>query len=242
MNIAGRWALVTGGAHRVGGAISSALAEVGCNVIVHYHHAAKQADETAHHAQALGVHAITLQADLRKHENILTLFNQVDREGIELDFLINSAAVMHAYDLLDATEADWQHTIDLNLKAAFFCLQQAAKRMQGRGGSIVNISDIMGLRPWRRFPIHSISKAGIEMLTRVAALALAPEIRVNAVAPGPVIRPDGMTEDRWEYLTSKLPLQQSGSGMDVARAVIFLFENDFITGETLVVDGGGLLE
>jgi pteridine reductase len=242
MNIAGRWALVTGGAHRVGGAISSALAEAGCNVIVHYHHAAKQADETANHARALGVHAITLQADLRKHENILTLFNQVDREGIELDFLINSAAVMHAYDLLDATEADWQHTIDLNLKAAFFCLQQAAKRMQGRGGSIVNISDIMGLRPWRRFPIHSISKAGIEMLTRVAALALAPEIRVNAVAPGPVIRPDGMTKDRWENLTSKLPLQQSGSGMDVARAVIFLFENDFITGETLVVDGGGLLE
>ncbi len=242
MNVSGGWALVTGGAHRVGGAISSALADAGCNVIVHYHHAAEQAEETANHARTFGVQALTIQADLGKYKNILTLFSQVDHEGIELDFLINSAAVMHAYNLLDATEADWQHTIDLNLKAPFFCIQQAARRMQGRGGAIVNISDIMGLHPWKHFPIHSISKAGIEMLTRVAALALAPEIRVNAVAPGPVIKPDGMTEDRWEKLTSRLPLQHGGSGMDVARAVIFLFENDFITGETLVVDGGGLLE
>jgi pteridine reductase len=242
MNVSGRWALVTGGAHRVGGVISSALAEAGCNVIVHYHQAANQAEERANHARTLGSQAITIQADLRNHENILDLFSQVDREGIELDFLVTSAAVMHAYSLIDATEADWQHTIDLNLKAVFFCLQQAARRMQGRGGAIVNISDIMGLRPWKRFPIHSISKAGIEMLTRVAALALAPEIRVNAVAPGPVIKPDTTTEARWEKLTSRLPLQHGGSGMDVARAVIFLFENEFITGETLVVDGGGSLE
>lgn len=242
MDISGRWALITGGAHRVGGAISSALVEAGCNVVVHYHHSAEKAEETANHARALGVQSLALQADLREYENILTLFDQIDRTGIVLDILVNSAAVMHAVDLLEATDADWQHTIDLNLKAAFFCLQQAARRMQGRGGAIVNISDIMGLRPWQRFPIHSISKTGIEMLTRVAALGLAPDIRVNAVAPGPVFKPDKMLEERWEDLTSRLPLQRGGSGRDVARAVIFLIENDFITGETLVVDGGGTLE
>ena len=242
MDVSGRWALITGGAHRVGGAITSTMAEAGCNVIVHYHQAVEQAEETANHARAFGAQALTLQADLREHENIFTLFDQIDREEIALDILVNSAAVMNAVDLLEATEADWQHAIDLNLKAAFFCLQQAARRMQGRGGAIVNISDIMGLRPWRRFPIHSISKAGIEMLTRVAALALAPHIRVNAVAPGPVIKPEKMFEERWGNLTSRLPLQHGGSGKDVARAVIFLVENDFITGETLVVDGGGSLE
>jgi NAD(P)-dependent dehydrogenase (short-subunit alcohol dehydrogenase family) len=131
---------------------------------------------------------------------------------------------------------DWDQTLDLNLKGAFFCLQQAAKRM--RIGAIVNISDVIGRRPWKRFPVHSISKAGLEMLTQVASLALAPDIRVNAIAPGLVLRPSTMDPARWEALSAKSPLQRSGTPKDIVEAVLFLLKNDYITGETLVVDGG----
>ena len=111
--------------------------------------------------------------------------------------------------------------------------------MSANGGVIVNISDLAALQPWPRFPIHSISKAGVEMLTRNAALILAPLVRVNAVAPGPVLKPTGMSDDRWAEICAELPLQRGGTAQDVAEAVLFLCKNDFITGETLVVDGGG---
>jgi pteridine reductase len=110
--------------------------------------------------------------------------------------------------------------------------------MQQHGGAIVNISDVAGLRPWARYPTHSVSKAGIEMLTGVAARALGPKIRVNAVAPGPVLRSEWMDEQQWQKITRVLPLQRGGNPDDIAEAVIFLFENDFITGETITVDGG----
>jgi pteridine reductase len=113
--------------------------------------------------------------------------------------------------------------------------------MQRHGGAIINVSDIAGHKPWGRFPIHSISKAGVEMLTRVAALRLAPSIRVNAVAPGPVLKPESMTQARWEEIGRTLPLQRPGSPQDAVAAVLFLLESDFITGATLVVDGGDLI-
>lgn len=108
-------------------------------------------------------------------------------------------------------------------------------------GAIVNISDIAGLRPWRDYPVHSVSKAGLEMLTKVAARTYTPEVRVNAVAPGPVLKPGEMPDTRWQEIGNALPLHRCGNASDVARAVIFLLENDFITGETLVVDGGSQL-
>jgi pteridine reductase len=142
-------------------------------------------------------------------------------------------------DLLTASESDWQATVDLNLKGAFFVLQQAAIRIRrAGGGAIVNLADIAGLQPWPRFPIHSISKAGLLALTQLAALALAPDIRVNAVVPGPVLKPDRMPEDRWRTIGDALPLRRTGTPGDVARSVRFLLENDFVTGESLLVDGG----
>lgn len=241
MDLKGKTAIVSGGAHRVGGAISLALAERGCRVVVHFHTSAAQADKTASEIEALGVECLKVQADLSQHAEVLALFEAIDQAGWSVDILVNSAAIMKADDLLTADENDWARTIDLNLKGAFFCLQQAAMRMQTQGGLIVNITDIAGRRPWPRHPIHSISKAGLEMLTQVAALRLAPKVRVNAIAPGPVVKPESMSTDRWQKITHELPLQRGGDARDVARAVLFLAENEFITGETLVVDGGNQL-
>jgi pteridine reductase len=238
MDLDGRSALVTGGAHRVGRGIALALAERGCNLVVHFHKSKEAAEQTATQIRKLGVKASIIQADLSRHEDIVHLFESLDESSIQLDVLVNSAAIMQAVDLITAEEGDWNRTIDLNLKGAFFCIQQAAKRMQVRGGVIVNISDIAGLRPWARYPIHSISKAGVEMLTKVAALALAPKIRVNAIAPGPVLKPDKMKEGRWQEIASNLPLGRPGKVEDVAEAIIFLVENDYINGETIIVDGG----
>lgn len=242
MILRGKAALVTGAAHRVGRALALSLADHGCDVVLHFHQSGEEATKTAEEISARGVRAVPVQADLRHDSGIATLFQAVDRELGALDILIQSAAVLEAVDLLAATPEDWARTIDLNLRSLFFCLQNAARRMRARGGgAIVNISDQAALRPWRRYPIHSISKAGVEMLTRVAALALAPEIRVNAVAPGPVLRPVALSEDRWSRIARSLPLRRAGSPEDVARAMLFLLENDYITGETVVVDGGDQL-
>jgi pteridine reductase len=223
----------------VGRTIALSLADQGCDVVVHYHTSAEAAEATASGILGRGVRALPVRADLQRMEGISALFQAIDQAFGGLDLLVNSAAVMVPGELLRVSPPDWQRTVGLNLRGTFFVLQLAAERMRRRGGgSIVNISDVAGLRPWKRYPLHSISKAGVEMLTQVAALSLAPEVRVNAVAPGPVLKPDGMAEGRWEEIARDLPLQRGGSPEDIARAVVFLFENDFITGETLVVDGG----
>lgn len=239
MDLADRVAVVTGGARRVGRAIALALAGEGAKIVIHYNASAPEALEAVDEARAGGATAIAVEADLRDRAAISRLFRSVDETFGGLDILINSAAILEPIDLLRATEADWERSIGLNLRGAFFCLQEAAVRMKRRGsGAIINISDVAGRRPWKRYPIHSISKAGVEMLTRVAALALAPEVRVAAVAPGPVLKPERMSDARWSQITQELPLRKSGTAEDVARAVIFLLRNDFITGETLPVDGG----
>jgi len=161
--------------------------------------------------------------------------------------LVNSAAGMAAGDVRTLSRAEWQRVMDLNLTAPFFCAQAAARLMvpsgptRAGGGAIVNIGDLAGRQPWAKYPAHSVSKAGLEMVTKVLAKALAPEIRVNAVAPGPVLKPDDWDEAKWARSGEHTLLKRTGSGYDVARAVRFLLEADYITGETLVVDGGRLI-
>jgi NAD(P)-dependent dehydrogenase (short-subunit alcohol dehydrogenase family) len=238
MDLRGKTILVTGGARRLGRVIALELAGAGAHLLIHHHASDSEADGTCEAIRSLGSQAHAFRADLREHAQIMSLFEEIDRQG-PLHALVNGAAVMFRGDLLSVTEADWHATMDLNLKAAFFVLQQAALRIRrAGGGAIVNIADIAGLQPWPRFPIHSISKAGVLSLTRVAAVALAPDIRVNAVLPGPVLKPKAMSDERWRSLGRSLPLQRTGMPGDVARSIRFLLENDFITGEALLVDGG----
>lgn len=242
MDLQGKVALVTGGAHRVGRQISLALGREGCDLVVHYHGSRTQAEATVREIERAGSPAVAVQADLREPSGIEHLFNEVDRRRGRLDILVNSAAILSPLDLRTATYREWATTMDLNLRAPFFCIQAAARRMEAHGGAIVNISDVAGQRAWRRYPIHSISKAGLDMLTRAAALALAPAIRVNAVAPGPVLKPERMSDERWAEIGRAVPLRRPGSADDVAAAVVFLLRNDYFIGETIAVDGGDLIQ
>ena len=146
---------------------------------------------------------------------------------------------MQRIDIRTVQGEDWDQTININLRAPFFCLQMAAERMQERPeGVVINLGDIIGLRPNPSYPVHSIAKTGVQALTEVAALAYAPHVRVNAIAPGLVLKPDRMQPTRWQSISEETPIQRSGNAKDVVDAVLFLCRSDYITGETLVVDGG----
>lgn len=238
MNLQGKTALVTGSAIRVGKAIAMALAREGANLIIHYGGSAEDAEQTAAEIHTLGCEAITVQANLADPAQITGLFEAVrDRFG-RLDVLVNSAANFLRKPLLDITAEDWDRVMAINLRAPFLCIQQAAPLMRPGGGLIVNLSDLAGVYPWIGFAAHGVSKAGITHLTKQAARELAPEIRVNTIIPGPVMAAPGMDESQFQALGSHLPLGRVGSAQDVAQAVIFLAHNDFITGESITVDGG----
>ncbi|GMR09715.1 MAG: 3-oxoacyl-ACP reductase FabG [Anaerolineae bacterium] len=242
MKLDGKIALITGAAHRLGKSIAMALADQGCDLMIHFNQAQEAAAETAEQAQSLGVRAVIVGADLSQTEGVHEVYRAIDSAYGRIDLLANSAAILERRDILEVDEEDWRKTIGLNLKGAFFVLQEAARRMQSAGGgAVVNISDSAGHRPWKEFPLHSISKAGLEMLTQAAAFALAPDIRVNAVIPGPTLKPPWMPDERWNKVTGRIPLGQAVPTHNVAQAVVFLMTNEYITGHSLRVDGGDLL-
>jgi len=239
MELRDKIAVVTGAAHRVGKFIALELAEAGAHLVVHYNSSEAQALTTVEEIKQKGVRAIAAGGDLSAQEGIDHLFQSAEAEFGGVDVLVNSAAIMERGDVLTLTLEDWQRTLALNLTAPFFCAQRAARSMLARGeGAVINIADLSALEPWAKYPAHSISKAGLVMLTQVLAKALAPRIRVNAVAPGPVVKPPDWDEARWRTVGQHTLLKRTGSGYDVARAVRFLVEQDYVTGETLVVDGG----
>jgi pteridine reductase len=241
MDPAGKVAVVTGAAHRLGRVIALALAEAGAHLVVHYHTASAHVAKTVADIENHGVRAIAVQADLTQPDGPSRIFAAAEAAYGGVDLLVNSAASMEAADVLTVDRAAWQRVLDLNLTAPFFCAQAAAHSMRARGGGvIINIGDLAGLHPWARYPAHSVSKAGLLMLTRVLAKALAPAIRVNAIAPGPVLKPDGWDDARWQSVGDRTLLKHPGSGYDVARAILYLVQADYVTGETLVVDGGRL--
>jgi pteridine reductase len=237
-------AVVTGGAHRLGRAFALTLAYQGYGVLVHYHKSSRQANNTVEDIISFNVPAFSFEADLTNPRNIAGLFEYVDsllatpKSGLSgLSVLVNSAARMNRTELSEITAEDWTGMMDLNLRAPFLCAQQAAMRME-QGGQIINITDVGAQKTWSRFPTYTISKAGLEALTRVLARALAPAIRVNAIAPGLVIPDDQFSTNDWEKLTQKLPLKRSGTAEEVTSALEFLLKNPYVTGQTIVVDGG----
>jgi 3-oxoacyl-[acyl-carrier protein] reductase/pteridine reductase len=233
-DLAGKVVLVTGAAKRIGRGIAVRLAEEGARVAVHYHLSEAEARRTA----AECGDAPLFQADLESVEQIRRLFAQVRERFGRLDGLVNNAARFTSFDPLAITERDWDFIHSVNLKAVFFCCQQAALLMKETGdGRIVNISSLGGIRPWATHAHYCASKAGVIMLTRALAKAFAPEITVNSVAPGVIPFED--IDEEGKRLMTVTPAKRGGTPAEVADAVVyFLKASNFVTGQILAVDGG----
>lgn len=234
---ASRVALVTGAGQRVGRAIALELAAEGWQLAVHYHASAQGAQETVAEIERAGGVAAAFQADLRDPEACAALVSAVAARFGALDALVNSAAGMERSPIGETTAEQFDAIIALNLRAPFL-LSQAAAAAFRPGGVIVNIADHMAEEPWPGYAVHGISKAGVVALTRHLAAALAPKVRVNAVAPGFVLPPPDMPREVGDRLIAETPLQRAGTPHDVAAAVRYLLDAEFVTGETLHVDGG----
>jgi pteridine reductase len=231
-------ALVTGAAQRLGRAIAMGLAEQGYAIALHYNTSGVEAQATAEIIKQMGASVLLLQADLRDENQIIAMFNQVEQSGYTLRVLINSAAVMPSDDLLEVSASEWDDTLNTNLRAPWLCARHAAKLMSAKGGSIINITDTGANRVWTNFPVYTVSKAGLEALTRLLARSLAPTIRVNSVAPGLILQPEAMKDEDWQRLVNRLPMHSPGSVASIVQAVTFLLEDDYITGQSIIIDGG----
>lgn len=237
MELRGRRALVTGAGIRVGRSIAETLMRRGVHVAIHYAHSADGAREVAALGASLGVTAVTLQADLGDAAAARALGAQAATILGGLDILVNSAAIMEQQQIAKVLPGDWDRAMNLNLRGPFFVAQGAAAAMP-TGGAIVNIADLAAFERWTSYAVHCISKAGVVVMTELMAKAFAPGIRVNAIAPGAVLLPDDWDDATRARFAETTPLKRLGSAEDVANAVIYLLESDYVTGETLVVDGG----
>ena len=238
MELRGRTALVTGAGHRVGRAIALALGARGMRVAVHYNAAADGARETVDQIRAAGGDGSTVGADLTQPEAAGTLVSAVAKTFGGLDVLVNSAAVMIRTPFGEVTAKQWDDIMALNLRAPFFLAQAAAPLLRAARGVIVNIADLAAFETWPAYLPHGISKSGVVTLTRSLARVLAPEVRVAGIAPGTVLLPDNWDADAAEHLRQTTPLERTGSPADVTATVLFILESDYLTGETIIVDGG----
>jgi pteridine reductase len=235
----GKVALVTGAGRRLGCAMARALADRGMTVAIHYHASAKGATELREEIVSAGGQAACFKADLTDAEAARALPEQVVKQLKRLDVLVNSAAIMHRLRVEDTTPEQWDAIVNLNLRSVFFCAQGAAPALRSARGKMINLADLAGLEPWPGFAAHSISKAGVVMLTKVLALSLAPDVTVNAIAPGAVLVPEDYPEEERDRLARSTPLRRLGDPSDVVSALLYLLEGgDFVTGQVLVVDGG----
>ncbi len=230
-------AVVTGAAHRLGRSFALSLARQGYAILLHYHHSVDAAKATFEEIRLLDVPVELVQADLTDIAQIESLFAVVDGLSFPLKILVNSAAVMPRGNVRSLSIPEWDLAMDLNLRAPFFCAQQAAARMES-GGLIVNLSDIGAAKAWSGFPAYTVSKAALESLTRVLARSFAPSVRVNAIAPGLVLPSDILSQEEWEKLVGRLPLKRAARLDEISAALQFLLENEYITGQTITVDGG----
>ena len=242
MDLQGRCALVTGGAVRIGRALVFALANEGMRVIVHHHTSADEAEGLVGEIAARGGDAAAVQADLARVDEVDRLAAESEARWGGVDVLVNNASVFPEAGL-DETDPDlWDHTLAVNLRAPFFLTQQIGMSMRARGrGVIVNLADLAGLQAWRGYAAHGISKAGLVHLTRVSARALAPEVRVVAIAPGTVLPPENLSEAQVSRLAERAPLRRNGTPEDVVQAMLYALRADYVTGEVLRVDGGRML-
>jgi pteridine reductase len=236
----GKVALVTGAGKRLGRAVALRLAEEGADVAVHYGTSAKEAAEVVGKIEEMGQRAVAIRADLRSVDEIRRMMLEVGNGLGRLDVLVNSAANFLPGSVISTTEEVWDASLDTNVKAPFFVVQAAVPMLRRSTGAIINFSDTGGVLGWPGFIGHSVAKAGVINLTKSLAKALAPDVRVNAIAPGTITMPGDPPE--WEQEFVKLAaLKRTGKPSDIADAVVFLATAEFLTGHTLVLDGGRTL-
>ena len=237
----GKTILITGGARRVGAVIARRLHEAGANLAIHYRSSASEAQALCAELNSRrGDSAVTLQADLLDTTLLPGLVNATLSAFGSLDVLINNASSFYATPVGEITPAQWEDLVGTNLRAPLFLSQAAAPQLRERQGLIINIVDVHGQRPLKRFPVYSAAKAGLIMLTQSLARELAPTVRVNAIAPGPVLFPEeGMTPEIEANIVERTLLKRRGTPDDIASAALFLAADaPYVTGQVLAVDGG----
>jgi pteridine reductase len=241
MKLAGKTALVTGAAHRVGKAIALALAAEGADIVIHYGGSAAAAQQTAAEIQALGRRTLVRQADMGSWADAEALGRDALAHFGKVDVLVNSAASFNIKGFLDTTEADFDQAFDINIKGPYALSRVIGAAMMSCDSvsNIVNIVDEGAFYPWKSYVAHGASKAALLALTRAQALNLGPKVRANAICPGPILKPPDYTEERWQKLRNTNPLNALGTAEQVADIVLFLLTGpQFINGECIMLDGG----
>jgi NAD(P)-dependent dehydrogenase (short-subunit alcohol dehydrogenase family) len=239
MEIRGKVALVTGGAHRVGKAITMMLARAGADVVVNYFSSHRAADETVAEAQALGVRARAIQRDVADWEQVRGMADTIMAEFGGVDIIVNSADLFDKTPIPTDDVSSWQRVTGITIDGPFFVCNALVPSMLARGGgAIVNIVDLSAWEPWPNFAAHSVSKAGLLAFTKQLALELAPTIRANAIAPGPVLPPPDYDAASAAKSAQGTLLRRWGTAEDVAFAVRYLLEADYVTADVITVDGG----
>jgi pteridine reductase len=239
--LAGRWALVTGAAKRIGAAIARKLHEAGANIAIHYFSSAEAADVLAAELdQRRRGSALTAGADLRDIAALERMLRSVLERAGRLDVLVNNASNFYPTPIGSITDEQWHDLVDSNLKAPLFLAQAALPALRAARGTIVNIVDVHAQRPLRDHPVYGAAKAGLAMLTRSLARDLGPDIRVNGVAPGAILWPEiGISDELRRSIIRQTALKRAGDPDDIAAAVLFLVRDaPYVTGEIIAVDGG----
>jgi len=238
MELRGKVALVTGGGRRVGRALALALGGRGASVAVHYNESDKGAREVAERIAKEKGRAETFAADLMQDSAPADLIKRVVGTFGQLDVLVNSAAIMMRTPFGEIAATEWEKIFALNLRAPFFLAQAAAPHLRRAKGAIVNIADLAAFETWPAYIPHGLTKSSVVHMTKALARVLAPDVRVNAVAPGTVLLPETLGAKDVAHLKETTPLKRDGRPEDVASAMLFLLDADYVTGETIIVDGG----
>jgi NAD(P)-dependent dehydrogenase (short-subunit alcohol dehydrogenase family) len=240
-SLTGRVALVTGAAKRIGRSVALRLASEGADVVINYRSSKGEAEEVVSQIAAMGRRAVAVQADVAKRADVTVLFATLEKEFGRLDILVNNAGMFFPAKFEELTDEQWDRILGANLKSQFLCSQAATPMLRRSGhGRIINFASLGGLLAWPAYTHYCVSKAGVIMLTRCLARALAPEITVNAIAPGTISFPGDAPELAEDFIR-RAPLHRTGTPEDIDAAVVFLAQSGFVTGQVIVVDGGRTL-
>jgi pteridine reductase len=240
-SLSGKVALITGAAHRIGAGIARMLHNHGMNVVLHYRNSRTDAETLQTDLLAQRENSVLMvKGDLQSIHDLGNIIKKAATEWGQLDLLVNNASVFFPTPVPETTEAQWDELFAANLKAPFFLSQAAAPFLQRSHGSIINIVDIHAERPLKQYPVYSMTKAGLTMLTKALACELAPQIRVNAIAPGAILWPEHDIDDETkERIIARTFLKRQGDPSDIARAVLYLARDaNYVSGQVLTVDGG----